>query len=94
MRAWPPKWAGSFAPERAKFPTGEEGTLTAVRKVERGISPPEEPHLVLTCEYLGRCFSANLELDDLEFLNVVYAALQNCKGKPLDEVGTCELHDK
>jgi hypothetical protein len=91
MSAWPPEWASSFAPGDARFATGEEGTLI---KVVRDISSPDQPHLVLTNEYRGRRFSANLELDDLEFLNVVYAALQeNCIGKPLDEVGSWELPD-
>lgn len=73
---------------------GEEGTLTAVRKVGGDISPPEEPGLVLKCEYRGRSFSAKLELDDPEFLSVVHDALQNCIGKRLDEVGSCQLPDK
>lgn len=94
MRAWPPEWAGAFAPG-ARFPIGEEGTLAEVRKVERNMCPPEEPHLVLTCEYGGNHFSGDLKLDDPEFLNVVYAALhENCIGKPLVEVGNCDLPNK
>jgi hypothetical protein len=72
-----------------------EGTLTGVRKVERGISPPEQPRLVLTIEYCGSHFSNDLKLDDPEFLDVVYAALhEKCVGKPLIEVGNCELPDQ
>jgi hypothetical protein len=92
---WPPdwNWGGAFAPD-TRFPVGEEGTLKDVRKVERGFSPPEQPHLVLTNEYCGSHFSGDVELDDPEFLNVVYAALhKNCIGKPLVEVGECELPD-
>ena len=93
MPAWPPDWEGAFAPG-TRFPVGEEGTLTEVRKVEGDVSPPEEPHLVLKNEYRGRHFSAVLQLDDPEFLNVVYDTLQNCIGRPLDEVGACPLPDK
>lgn len=66
-----------------------------VRKVERGISPPEQPYLVLTNEYGGSHFSGDLKLDDPDFLDVVCVALhENCIGKPLIEVGDCELPDK
>lgn len=96
---WPPagNWGTTFAPgtRSPRTPLSEEGILVGVRKVERGISPPDRPYLVLTIEYGGSHFSGDLKLDDPELLNVVYAALQeNCIGKPLVEVGDCNLPDK
>ncbi len=68
---------------------GEQGTLTAVRKLQAFASLPAR--LALEVEYKGGAFVGVIQIDDLAFLDTLQEKLAGCIGRPLTEVGSLSL---
>jgi hypothetical protein len=83
LQCWPPKWQGG---DRA--PTGERGTLIAIRwdvqKRERAQT------VTLTMEAEGDRYSGVLE-DELTSLAKLYLLLGSHVGRPLAKIGSLEI---
>ena len=84
---WPPTWTGSGT----EVTYGERGTLTDAKKLPA--FGPNPLRLCLTIEHGGHPYSAVIQVNDPDFLDVLLPKLRGCIGRPLTEVGSLELPD-
>jgi hypothetical protein len=82
---WPPSWHPSGNDVQA--PTGEEGILTQVLPLD--ISPPYCFWIATESDGVG--FSAMLTFQDEEFYSQVIEIFKQFIGKPLSDLGSCEI---
>ena len=75
---WPPSWGSSYG-RGDTFAMGDQGTLTAVERMEG--------HLYLTIEHEGRKHSGSLQWDAPPSLDDVEKVLRANIGRPIKDLG-------
>lgn len=85
---WPPDRGGPYQGHDV-FPTGEDGVLYAVERINEDARYPKR--LILTIEFRGNQYSGDLWIEDGDFLEDVFTILKKNKGKDLTTIGQLEI---
>ncbi|MGH7874252.1 MAG: hypothetical protein ACREQO_18835 [Candidatus Binatia bacterium] len=84
---WPPEWRGPYGPNNP-LPTGEVGTLVAVRPSS---SSMRTPHCIVIIQWKDQEYLASLYFDDEDFCQEIVRLLQSCLGRPIVEIGSLDI---
>ena len=90
LRNWPPVWLWVDGSNKFKFPKGEVGILRFAVAFT-GLQPSDRCYLIIDHE--GSSFMGCLLFDDHSFCHHVAELLEDCRNRPIVEIGSLDVSD-